>query len=153
MRLRPGAQMRFGPCSRLRWPGSAALALILSACIPNGEEPLSSIAEPAAHSNSASVPPELRQQADFALEDLASRLGIDRGSIQVQEARRVTWRSGAIGCPQPGLGYTQALVPGLRITLGSGGRTFHYHAAGNGQPFHCPSERAESPLEAEPAVE
>jgi hypothetical protein len=145
--------MRFGPCSWFRWAGSASLALILSACVPNGQEPLPTTAEPAAHANSASVPQELRQQVDFALEDLASRLGIDRGSIQIQEARRVTWRSGAIGCPQPGLGYTQALVPGLRITLRSDGRTFHYHAAGNGQPFHCPSERAESPLDAEPESE
>jgi len=145
--------MKFATCSWSRWPGSVALALILSACVPNGQESLPTTAEPAVRPNSASVPPELRQQADFALEDLASWLGIDRGSIQVEEVRRVTWRSGAIGCPQPGLGYTQALVPGLRITLSSGGRTFYYHAAGNGQPFHCPSERAESPLEAEPEAE
>lgn len=145
--------MRFGTCTWSRWPGSAALALILSACVPNGQEPLPTTAEPAGHANSTGVPPELGPQADFALEDLASRLGIDQGSIQIQEARRVTWRSGAIGCPQPDLGYTQALVPGLRITLRSDGRTFHYHAAGNGQPFYCPSERAEPPLEADTEAE
>lgn len=99
------------------------------------------------------MPPELRQQADFARQDLASRLGIDQRSIQIQEARRVTWPSGAIGCPQPGLSYTQALVPGSRITLRSGGETFFYHAGGDGQPFHCPSEQAQSPLDAEPEAE
>jgi len=56
------------------------------------------------------------------------------------------WRSGALGCPEPGMNYTQALVPGALIILAVGKETHGYHAKLGGKPFYCPSERAEEPV-------
>jgi len=87
----------------------------------------------------------LQEQVQFSIDDLAQRLDIPTASIKVFQARNVTWRSGALGCPQPGMNYTDALVPGSVIFLQSGNVMHAYHASMHGQPFYCPRERAESP--------
>ena len=44
--------------------------------------------------------------------------------VQVEE---VTWPDGSLGCPQPGMAYTQALVPGYRVTTFAGGERVVWH--------------------------
>jgi len=83
--------------------------------------------------------------AQEAVGDLAARLGIDRSSIEVLDARKVTWRDGSVGCPQPGLAYTQALVPGSLVMLRVGDTSYAYHAADTSSAFYCPTPQA--PLE------
>ena len=80
-----------------------------------------------------------------ALADLASRLGVDDSAIEVLDARDVTWRDGSVGCPEPGLAYTQAEVPGSLIVLRSGASSYRYHAADGGPWFFC--ENPQAPLE------
>jgi hypothetical protein len=78
----------------------------------------------------------------LAVDDLARRLPRDPADIEVVRGERVTWPDGALGCPQPGMMYTQALVNGYRVMLGVDGRTrvFFYHSGPDGQPFLCPSD-------------
>ena len=71
------------------------------------------------------------------MNDLAKRLGVDPGDISVVSAEEVTWSDGSLGCPQPGMSYTQALVPGSRIVLEANGKRFEYHAAAGKPPFYC----------------
>ena len=52
-------------------------------------------------------------------------------------AEVVTWTDGALGCPQPGLVYTQALVPGWRIVVRGPAREAVYHASQRGQWVLC----------------
>ena len=80
-----------------------------------------------------------------ARSDLAGRLDIEPESIEVEQARRVTWADGALGCPEPGMMYTMALVEGYYIRLAVGGKAFAYHAGRDGRPFHCPAERSRTP--------
>jgi hypothetical protein len=89
----------------------------------------------------------LQQAIVAARQDLAGRRGIDVDSIQVLEADSVNWRSGAIGCPQSGVYYTQALVPGYRLLLQAGFEVFTYHSRRGGDPFLCPPGRAETPAD------
>ncbi|MGD9497183.1 MAG: hypothetical protein AB7Y46_12870 [Armatimonadota bacterium] len=63
-----------------------------------------------------------------ATADLARRLGIDPAQIEVLEVEAVQWPDGSLGLPEPGMMYTQAIVPGWRIVLGAQGRAFEYHA-------------------------
>ena len=49
---------------------------------------------------------------ELAQQDLARRLGLDQGAISVVVAQDVTWRNGSLGCPEPGMSYSQALVDG-----------------------------------------
>lgn len=76
---------------------------------------------------------------------LAAELEVDPNDIKLAGIESVTWRSGAMGCPKPGMMYTQALVPGVLIMLTVDGTAYRYHAAPMGEPFYCPSNRAESP--------
>lgn len=87
----------------------------------------------------------LNQQLSFSKQDLAGRLGVDIDAIKIKVARQITWRSGALGCPKPGMNYTQALVPGILILLDADGETYGYHAQKNQKPFYCPSRQAVIP--------
>jgi hypothetical protein len=89
----------------------------------------------------------LQQQIDFAISDLAQSRGVERDAVTASTAQRVSWRSGAIGCPVPGMNYTQALVPGSLIILKVGEKQFEYHARNGGPPFYCPADRVESPVD------
>lgn len=61
--------------------------------------------------------------------------------IHVQSAQAVTWNDGSLGCPQPGMMYTMALVPGYRVVLEAGGKTFSYHGAQEQPPKLCENPR------------
>ena len=82
-----------------------------------------------------------QEKIEVALDDAAQRLTVPRERIEVVSAERVTWADGSIGCPEPGMMYTQALVPGYRIVLRADGHTLNYHASDRGRPAFCPAER------------
>jgi hypothetical protein len=84
---------------------------------------------------------------DAAVADVARRFAV---SAEVAEVEAVTWTDGSLGCPHPGIAYTQALVPGWRIVLAAGSRSFLYHASRSGQLVPCPPGRAKKPRPAPP---
>lgn len=86
--------------------------------------------------------PELALHIQAALTDAARRTGIDAAALKVTSAERVTWLDGSLGCPEPDLMYTQALVPGYRIRIKAGGETLDYHAGTRGAPQLCPPGRS-----------
>lgn len=92
------------------------------------------------------APLSLRAQVELAMQDLAQRLDVETDQIGLSGARPVNWRSSALGCPEPGMQYTQALVPGALIFLRANGATHGYHARFGDKPFYCPRERAEQPV-------
>lgn len=73
----------------------------------------------------------------FAVADLAFRLGVAEEEVTLVEQTEVVWRDGSIGCPVPGMSYTQALVDGSRIILEVGGEEYSYHQGGGRAPFLC----------------
>ncbi|QKK01605.1 MAG: hypothetical protein HND55_02410 [Pseudomonadota bacterium] len=87
----------------------------------------------------------LEQAVEAARNELSERSGVDPEKIDVIEARPVTWANGALGCPEEGMMYTQALVEGYFIRLRAGGQAWHYHAGSDGQPFLCPAKRSQAP--------
>jgi hypothetical protein len=96
-----------------------------------------------------SAPPEQEDAVtddpeDFARADAAQRAGVDEAEVTVVTNEAVTWPNGALGCPQPGQFYTQALVEGYRIVVEAGGQEFHYHGETGRPPAYCenPSEPA-----------
>jgi hypothetical protein len=88
----------------------------------------------------------LQSMIDAALTDAVRRTGLKRPELEVLSAEAVTWSDGSIGCPQPGLIYTQALVPGYRIRVRAGVQTLEYHSGRNVAPTFCPAERAVPPV-------
>lgn len=87
----------------------------------------------------------LVDQVAAAVDLAAAEAEISVDDVEVVSAESVTWSDGAIGCPQPGEMYTQALVEGYRIELSVEGETVHYHGANGDEPFRCddPEEPAE----------
>lgn len=89
---------------------------------------------------------EPEYDAEFAIvaersrADLATRLGVEESAIAVLSAESVTWSDGSLGCPQPGMLYTQALVEGSRVVLEHEDRFYDYHAGTEHEPFLCESD-------------
>lgn len=96
---------------------------------------------------STSVPDQQPAPVSAAISDLVERTGRDAGEISVATFEDVTWRDGSIGCPEPGVSYTQALVPGYRIELTVDGASWWYHGARDGDQFWC--ENPTDPVEGE----
>jgi hypothetical protein len=86
------------------------------------------------------------EQIAYSKQDLATRLGLTVDAIKVSGATPVSWRSGALGCPKPGMSYTDVLVPGIWIVLRVDKVIYRYHGVPGGQPFYCPNDRAEPPV-------
>jgi hypothetical protein len=78
--------------------------------------------------------------------DAARRTGVAAESLALISAEGVTWSDGSLGCPQPGMMYTQALVPGYRIRLRGPTGEMDYHASARGALVLCPAGRAVDPL-------
>jgi hypothetical protein len=89
------------------------------------------------------------QQVAFAKLNLADKLQVIEAQISLVSIQSVTWRSGALGCPKPGMMYTQALVPGVLVLLKVGESIYRYHASVAGTPTYCPAERAQTPSESD----
>lgn len=80
---------------------------------------------------------------DQAKADLARRLSVDAAQVTVVSSDEVTWPDGSLGCSEPGMRYTQALIQGNRTVLEVDGRQYHYHSGGHRAPFLC--EHPQSP--------
>ena len=70
------------------------------------------------------------------LADLAQRKAPTSG-LEVVTARAVTWPNGALGCPKPGMMYTQALIDGYQVVVKAGGRTYDYRFGSTSAPRLC----------------
>jgi hypothetical protein len=78
-----------------------------------------------------------QQLVSQARADLSERLGVAPDQIELMAFDAVTWPDGSLGCPQPGMAYTQVLVDGARIVLAYNGQTYEYHSGGRRAPFWC----------------
>lgn len=76
--------------------------------------------------------------------DLAKRTLASREEMVVVRDQAVTWSDGSLGCPQPGMMYTQALVPGYWVVIQVGEREYDYRAAQSGYFVLC--EKGELPF-------
>lgn len=72
---------------------------------------------------------------------LAQRTGASADTFEVQRSEWHEWPSGAMGCPQPGMHYTQSLVQGYWIVLRHDGRDYDYRVAQSGHLVICEGMR------------
>jgi hypothetical protein len=78
------------------------------------------------------------------LADLETRTGAARDTFRLIRAESVVWSDGSLGCPQPGVFYTQMLVEGYWIVYQVGDQLFDYRASQGGDFRLC-----ETPLRLE----
>lgn len=103
---------------------------------------------PAPPAGGAPVTSELQRIIEAALADAASRTGMPVTALVVTSAEAVVWADGSLGCPQPGIAYTMALVPGYRVRIRAGDQLLDYHASGRGYLVLCPAGMSTDPLPA-----
>jgi hypothetical protein len=97
------------------------------------EQPLRTAGQPV---STASMPREVRRAV---VSDAAKRFQVQESAVVLAQAERVTWSDGSLGCPQPGMSYTQALVPGYRVTAKTAAGQFVYHTDERGNVVSCGS--------------
>jgi hypothetical protein len=117
---------------------AAALPFVVVACSspPAAEPDAAATASPSGPIVSATVDPlmDIPDEPQAAAVVIARRmfaedLGVSAAAVAVESVQEVVWNDGSLGCPQPGTMYTQAQVPGYRITITDGrSRTGVYHA-------------------------
>jgi protein SCO1/2 len=101
---------------------------------------------------SGSPAPDPTPPVRAAMDDAARNTGVAVDELKATSVERVTWPDGSLGCPEPDMMYTQALVPGYRIHITAGGKLLDYHADTHGQLLLCPPERARAPSPAPAAA-
>ncbi|GAP06851.1 hypothetical protein ATHL_01715 [Anaerolinea thermolimosa] len=91
---------------------------------PSPEEPIMSPV------TNAPVTGEAPQDVlDKVLTDLEQRLGHKPSRIEILRSEFVTWNDGSLGCPKPGVYYTQATVDGYWIIIKADEKTYDYRVA------------------------
>ena len=63
--------------------------------------------------------------------EVAKLAGVPADQVTVISAEAVTFPDGSLGCPQPGMVYTQALVDGYKIVAEAGGKTYDFRGTGS----------------------
>ena len=104
--------------------------------VPGDESPITQVEPPPGELPLGPVPDAIvsRPQVQAAIADFAERQGVPVDEVTAAGYADVTWPDGSLGCPQPGVMYTQALVPGHQLILQVDDTTASYHAA-EGKPF------------------
>lgn len=127
-----------------RLPGEGTTTSALRDAPGTPEDPASSglvdpgDTPPGADDSDSLVPGgELPPGVAVATEDLAGYLDVSIDVIDWVSFEDVLWPDGALGCPQPGFSYTQAVVPGSLIVFEVDGVAYEYHAAQDSTPFLC----------------
>jgi hypothetical protein len=127
----------------------AAVALVLAACSTAGPgasggaapesagpstRPGTSVGpRPTVGPTSSPVTGEVPDAVMTAVQaDLSAKTGQDATTATVTMAQAVTWPDGSLGCPQPGIMYTQMVQPGYRVVLELDGKSYDYRVAGEG---------------------
>jgi hypothetical protein len=77
---------------------------------------------------------------DPVVADIARLAGVPVSEVTIISAQEMTFSDGSLGCPQPGMVYTQAIVDGYKIIAEAGGTTFDVR--GSGRTFRVCSPAA-----------
>lgn len=68
----------------------------------------------------------------LVLDDASERTGVPVDSLSVVRGEAVVWNDGSLGCPEPGVFYTQALVDGYWVEIDARGEMLDYRLTSNG---------------------
>jgi hypothetical protein len=77
---------------------------------------------------------------DRMLEQASDLSGMPASDLAVEGAEAVTWPDGSLGCPEPGMMYTQVLVDGYWVVIRAGAETYDFRASGSDFKL-CPPSR------------
>jgi hypothetical protein len=88
----------------------------------------------------------LQSLIDKARMDLAQQLSIPMTQINLIQTISATWPDSSLGCPQPGMAYSQVLTPGYLIQLQADNRVYEYHTDADQLVVFCGENTIEYPV-------
>jgi hypothetical protein len=90
-------------------------------------------------SSDSSSNAEAQAAVDAALQDAAGRLSLATGAgdMHVQQVDARQWPDSSLGCPRPGVMYSQIVTPGYLIVISAAGKQLEYHADSRGRIVFC----------------
>jgi hypothetical protein len=97
--------------------------------------------------SSTAIPVEVRRAV---VADAAKRFKVAESAVVLTRAEQVTWPNGALGCPEPGTMYTQALVPGFRVAAKTIAGELLYHTDAFGNVRSCTVHEGPQPPQTAP---
>lgn len=119
-------------------------SLVIGACGGSSSLATAPLSESSTSTETSNVEETVKSEGSKteteAIADLSSRLRVDSDAIEIVKSEFVTWPDGSLGCPEPGMFYTQALVGGWQVILQHEDRVYPYHAGSDGVPFLCESD-------------
>jgi hypothetical protein len=71
--------------------------------------------------------PDPQPAVDAALQDAATHLGVSPNDMHVDRVEAREWPDSSLGCPQPGLLYSQIVTPGFLIVISGANKQLEYH--------------------------
>lgn len=89
---------------------------------------------PAAGSGEVNLPARI---LDPIVADAAARAGVDPAAVTIVSAEPRTWGDSSLGCPRPGMYYTQVQVDGYQVVVSAGGAEYDYRAGAGGRFIVC----------------
>ena len=76
---------------------------------------------------------------DPILKEAAALAKLDREQLVIVRAAPVIWNDGSLGCPEPGMMYTQALVNGYWVVIDAAGQKYDFRVGSRGNFRLCPA--------------
>ena len=79
------------------------------------------------------------------LKEAAAQAKVDRDQLVIARAQSVVWSDGSLGCPEPGMMYTQMLVNGYWIVVEAAGKQYDFRVGSGGSFRLCPPGQGQPP--------
>lgn len=122
--------------------GLALATLVGVACTAPSKAPALSVetpvpAEPSRPVASISPEPAAQPAVDKAMEEAVKHTSLAPADIKVVQVEAREWPDSALGCPQPGLMYSQIVTPGYLVVVQAGTRVLEYHSDTRGRVVLC----------------
>jgi hypothetical protein len=117
-----------------------------SVCGSEKVEPVPPDISPTPTGETAPVKGEVPQRIlDPILKEASALAKVAREKLVILRAEAVVWNNGSLGCPEPGMMYTQALINGYWVVIEAAGQTYDFRVDAGGRFQVCPAGRGRSP--------
>ena len=82
---------------------------------------------------------------DSILSETARLAKVRREQLVIVRAESVVWNDGSLGCPEPGMMYTQAFVNGYWVVIDAAGQKYDFRVGSRGNFRLCPPGQGHPP--------
>ena len=82
---------------------------------------------------------------ECVLKEAAALANVAPEQLVILRAESVIWNDGSLGCPDPGMLYTQAQVNGYWVVIDAAGRKYDFRVGSRGNFRLCPPGRGHPP--------